>query len=171
MDKRKIWWKRHKDAVISTIISVVIGYLLGFYLDSYINVMPELNAIKENTQCLSDSLAKYRNEANVAIEYVIYNSPTGIPCKVGISNEVKDHFVAVDANNSHGLNKGDKIFLINENDRDFCSFTKTVFVQLVKDSPKSSADFFINKNMLKSLNIGPEKLSQGVFTLQYKREK
>lgn len=169
--EKKLWWERHKDAVISTIISVIIGYFLGFYLDSYMNVMPELRAIKENTQCLSDSLAKYRNEANVAIEYVIYNPPIGTPCKVGISNEVKDHFVAVDANNSHGLKQGDKIYLINENDRDFSSFTKIVFVQLVKDSPKSSADFFINKNMLKSLNIGSEKLSQGVFTLHYKLEK
>lgn len=167
----KRWWKRHNDAVFSTLISVVIGYFVGFYMDSHIRIQPELETINNRINCLSDSLGKYRKEANVAIDYVIYTQPSGTPCKVGLNNYVKDHFVAVDAENSHGLKQGDKIYLINENQRDFSISTKIAFVQIVKDSPKSSADFFLNKAMLKSLNIGPEKLSQGVFTIHYKLEK
>ncbi len=168
MDKKE-WWKGHRNAIFSAIISAVIGYFIGFCLDSHIRIQPELEIINNRIDSLAYNLALYHEDANVAIKYVEYNPPSGTPCKVGINNNIKDHFVAVDAENSHGLKPGDIIYLINENERDFSISTKIVFVQIVKDSPKSSADFFLNKAMLKSLNIGPEKLSQGVFTIHYKR--
>ena len=95
----------------------------------------------------------------------------GTPCKVGINDQIHDHFVAVSADNCHGLKQGEKIYLINVNESDFSIYTKIAFVQLVNDRPQSSADFFINKKMLNRLNIGADQYSKGIFTIHYKQDK
>lgn len=170
-NNKRRWWRKYKDIVFSAIVSAAIGYLIGFYLDGFVNLKPTLENIENKTLALSDSIVKYRDEAGVSINYVKYNSVDGTICKIGINDNVHDHFVAVPAENGHGLKQGEKIYLINVNESDFCIYTKIAFVQIVNNSPRSSADFFINKKMLRRLNIGEDKFSEGVFTIHYKQEK
>ena len=144
---------------------------MGFYLDGFTKIKPTLESINSTTKCISDSLIQYRKEANISIEYVKYNPINGIPCKVGINDNIHDHFVAVSADQSHGLRQGEKIYLINVNESDFSIYTKIAFVQIVTDGPKGSADFYINKKMLKRLSIDQNRFSQGVFTIHYKQDK
>lgn len=164
-------WDKYIKPTIAYLISGFVGYLLGFYLDGCTNLKHNVNAINNNIKGIADSLSLYRNEANISIDYIKYNSSNGTTCKIGINNKLQDHFVAVSKEKSHGLKQGEKIYLINVNESEFSIYTKIAFVQIMKDSPKSNADFFVNKTMLKRLNIDRGKESQGIFTIYYKQDK
>ncbi|GEM_PF-3387731 len=165
-------WKKWRDIIISTSISAVIGGALGFYLDGFMRINPQIKTLEAKINVLSRSIQEYRKEAEVSIDCITYSSVKGLECKIGINDNVADHFISVTPNNPHKLKQGDKIYLLNENESDLCVYTKVAFVQIVHEvNNESSAEFFMNKKMLKRLGIEGNNLSKGVFILHFKKSK
>lgn len=165
-------WKKWRDIIVSTSISAIIGGVVGFYFDGFMRINPQIKNLEAKIRELTNSIQEYHKDAEVSIDCITYRSVKGLECKIGINDNVADHFISVTSNNPHNLKQGDKIYLLNENESDLCIYTKVAFVQIVHEvNNESSAEFFMNRKMLKRLGIEGNNLSKGVFVIHFKKSK
>lgn len=171
-NKSDSWWKRHKDAVFSSMVLAIVGYFIGSYCQEHFEIGPKVEALSIKVSKLDSILSVHTDDARLAIDHIVYNTHDGVECKVGINTGLSDNLVSMSKHMANLLGENEVIFIANRRTDGSCIYV--VPLRITEGSTNNPLDstFYVSENTLRRLGVEDKNPKRkGIYKMSYKRNK